>query len=82
MTNKTYVTMTDRFMSGWGLAQGKTNKLIIECDTAEQVHTIYRNANNRSEMKYVNICNKKPRYGSNVIESWKTFDELGEIWKK
>jgi hypothetical protein len=30
----------------------------------------------------VNICNKKPRYGSNVIESWKTFDELGEIWKK
>ena len=26
-----YVTMTDKFMSGWGYAAGKTNKLIIEC---------------------------------------------------
>ena len=82
MTKKIYVTMTDSFMSGWGLARGKSNKLIIECETSEQVHTVYRNAVNRSEMKYVNIRNSKPRYGSNVFESWKTFDELGDIWKK
>jgi hypothetical protein len=25
---------------------------------------------------------KKPRYGKNVLESWKTFYELGEIWKQ
>jgi len=26
-----YVTMTDKFMSGWGMAEGKTNKLVLEC---------------------------------------------------
>lgn len=73
--------MTDKFMSGWGMATGKTNKFIIICDNWEQAQTIERNANKRSEMKYVNICINKPRYKANVLESWKTFDELGQIWK-
>lgn len=80
--SKIYVTMTDKFMSGWGMAANKTNKLIIVCDTWQQAETIERNANKRSEMKYINICSNKPRYGANVLESWKTFDELGEIWKR
>ena len=29
---KYYVTMTDKFMSGWGEAAGKVNKLVIECE--------------------------------------------------
>lgn len=78
---KFYVTMTDKFMSGWGMAKGKTNKLIIECDTYEQAETISRNASKRSEMRYVNICSRKPRYGANVVESWKTWDDMGQIWK-
>lgn len=77
-----YVTMTDKFMSGWGMAQGKTNKLIVVCDTWQDAETIQRNAEKRSEMKYINVTDRKPRYGQNVLESWKTFDELGEIWKK
>lgn len=80
--SKFYVTMTDKFMSGWGLAKNKTNKLIIVCETWEQAETIERNAKKRSEMKYINICVNKPRYGDNVRESWKSFEELGEIWKK
>ena len=80
--SKFYVTMTDKFMSGWGLAEGKTNKLIIECENWEQAQTIERNAQKRSEMKYINICANKPRYRSNVRESWKTFEELGDIWKR
>lgn len=79
---KFFVTMSDKFMSGWGMAQGKTNKLIIECDTFEQAQAIERNAHKRPEMKYINICINRPRYGRNVVESWKTFDELGDIWKK
>jgi len=81
-TQKIYVTMTDRFMSGWGKAEGKTNKLIIVCDTWEQAEAIERNANKRTEMKYVNICTNKPRYGSKVVESWKQYSDMGEIWTK
>ena len=78
---KYYVTMTDKFMSGWGMAKGKTNKLIIQCETWQQAEQIERAARDRSEMRYVNICVNKPRYGSNVIESWKKWDDLGTIWK-
>jgi len=77
-----YVTMTDKFMSGWGMAKNMTNKFIVECETYQEAETIERNAQKRSEMKYINICSKKPRYGKNVLESWKTFAQLGEIWKK
>ena len=45
-----YVTMTDKFMSGWGMAQGKINKLVLECETYEDAETVYNNACNRSEM--------------------------------
>lgn len=82
-TKKIYVTMTDKFMSGWGMAQGKVSKFIIECNNWEQAETIERNARKRSEMKYINICITKPRYNSRTtVESWRTFEELGEIWKK
>lgn len=77
---KFYVTMTDKFMSGWGMAEGKTNKLIIECDTIEQALQIERAARRRSEMRYVNIRTTKPYYGSHVLESWKSWGDLGEIW--
>jgi hypothetical protein len=68
-------------MSGWGDAQGKINKFIIECETLQQAETIEKNAKKRSEMKYINICSKKPRYGKYILESWKKYDQLGSIWK-
>lgn len=77
-----YVTMTDKFMSGWGMAERKTNKFIIVCDSRKDAEVIERNAKKRPEMKYINICIKKPRYGNNVRESWETFEQLGEIWKQ
>ena len=76
-----YVTMTDKFMSGWGMAEGKTNKLIIVCETYEEAQAIERNACKRSEMRYVNITRNKPRYGRNVLESWKAYSDMGAIWK-
>jgi hypothetical protein len=76
-----YVTMTDKFMSGWGQAKNKTNKFIVICDNHEQAEQIERAARKRDEMKYINICTTKPRYGANVLESWKHFNELGEVWR-
>ena len=78
---KYYVTMTDKFMSGWGMAKDKTNKMIVVCDTWQQAEQVERAAHNRSEMKYINIRTTKPRYGSNVVQSWKTWDDLGPVWK-
>lgn len=77
-----YVTMTDKFMSGWGMAEGKTNKFIVACETYEQARNIERNAHRRSEMKHIAIRSTKPYYRGNVLPSWKTYDELGDIWKK
>jgi hypothetical protein len=79
---KYYVAMTDNFMSGWGKAQGKTNKLVIECDTYEQAALIEKNARTRSEMKYINICTKKPYYRSNVLVSMKHFSDMSGMWLK
>lgn len=77
---KFYVTMTDKYLSGWGVSEGKTNKLIIECDTIEQAEQIERAARNRSEMRYVNIRMTKPHYSAHVLETWKSWGDLGEVW--
>jgi hypothetical protein len=77
---KFYVTMTDKYLSGWGMSESKTNKLIIECETIEQAEQVERVARYRDEMRYVNIRISKPRYGANVLETWKTWNDLGPIW--
>lgn len=61
MTNKSnytspfYVTTTDKFMSNWGLAKGKINKLIFLCDSLEEAETVAAYAESRSEQKYIRI---------------------------
>ena len=66
-----YVTMTDKFMSDWGMAKGKINKLVISCDTYDEAITVANNAERRDEMKYINITSKKPYYNPNRYHvSW------------
>ena len=59
---KYWVSMTDKFLSGWGMAENKINKLVIECDSYDEALIVEANARNRSEMKYINICSTKPNY--------------------
>ena len=54
--------MTDRFLSGWGMAEKKINKLVIECRSYAEALIVKGNALSRSEMGYVNICTNKPYY--------------------
>jgi len=78
-----YVTMTDKFMSGWGMAKNKTNKYVIECETLQEALTIERNAEKRSEMKYINRTRKMPYYTpSKYVVSLEKYQNLGEMWKK
>ena len=78
---KYYVNMTDKFMSGWGPATGKVNKYCVECDTLDQAEQIERAAHQRSEMKHINICSKRPQPKANQLYSWKHYDDLGGCWK-
>jgi len=59
---KYYVTMTDKFMSGWGKAKGKINKLVFECSSYSEACIVEDNAKNRTDQKNINICTKKPYY--------------------
>lgn len=60
--SKYYVTMTDKFMSGWGKARGKTNKLVLRAKNYQEALVIARNAKDRGEMIYINITSRKPYY--------------------
>ncbi len=57
-----FVTTTDTFMSGWGKAEGLTNKLIFLCDSMDQARTVADNAEARSDQKRVKIHTKPPTY--------------------
>ena len=59
--NKFYVTMNDTFTSNLR-TDGKTDKIIIECDTVQEVETVIENAKNRTDMKYINWHYKKYPY--------------------
>lgn len=68
---KVYVTMTDKFLSGWGCAAGKVNKLVITCDSWDEARIVAANAGRRREMSYINICMRKPSYPKNrYLVSW------------
>ncbi len=71
-----YVTMTDKFLSGWGLAKGKISKVVIECETLDMAKKIYKHVGERNEMKNVNITSRKPYYTSKKYHvSLKTSEE-------
>ncbi len=61
---KYWVTCTDKFMSGWGLAKNKISKMVCTVSTyadAERVESLW---GGQSDKKYVNIRITEPRYPS------------------
>lgn len=57
-----YVSMTDKFMSGWGGAKGKIAKYVLICKNVEEANIVYDNAIHRKEMKYVSMGTAMPKY--------------------
>jgi len=57
-----YVTMTDKFLSGWGMAKGQTNKVVFCAKTYEDAKIVETNAKDRTDMKNVSIRSTKPYY--------------------
>ena len=76
VTDKWYVTMTDTFLSGWGEARGKVNKLVLECDTLQEAELVEKYARSRCDMKYISIRNTKPYYNKKrFYTSFKTKED-------
>ena len=79
---KYYVTMTDNFMSGWGRSQGLTNKYVVGTDFYDEAVKIRNAAEQRDEMKYINIVSSKPRYNPKYyLVSYTNAATLGDIWR-
>lgn len=57
-THTWLVTATDKFMSGWGKAQGGISKCAWACE-GKNVDKVERWVRARKEMKYVNVTDGK-----------------------
>ena len=76
-----YVRMTDRFMSGWGVAKALTNVMVVECPDYSSAQNVYRHALTRNEMCRMKICSTKPKPRPGILYTWKQYEDLGPIWK-
>ena len=47
--------MTDKFMSGWGEADNKINKLVFTCKDIQEARIVKDNAEHRTDQKHINI---------------------------
>ena len=54
VTHKWLITATDKFLSGWGKAEGGLSKCAWACK-GEDVDKVEKWVRSRSEMKYVNV---------------------------
>ena len=75
-----YVRMTDKFMSGWGMAEGKTSVMVVECDDWKQAEQVEKAAKRRSEMKRVAVVSHKPAKRPGILYSFKKFSDLSGPW--
>lgn len=74
-----YVTATDKFLSGWGMASGKICKRVIICETFRQAQRMADAMKNdkRSGMSYINISSRFPKYNVNRYKvCYSTYEEF------
>ena len=60
-----YVSMTDNFLSYWGKASGKIDKLVFICNTEEEANIVKFNARCYSSMSSIVVSNNKPVFPEN-----------------
>ena len=62
-----YAVATDKGMSGWGKAEGKTNIHVIPAPTYEMAEIALENLQGRSEMRRARIVSTRPRAKQGVL---------------
>ena len=64
--NEVFVTMTDKFLSGWGCAENKIAKRVVICPNRQKAELIKdRLFNPKHMMKNVNVVYNLPNYSAN-----------------
>lgn len=59
---KWYVTCTDKYLSYWGEARNKINKLVFVCDNLTEARRVESNCQKRRDFKNINLVNNRPYY--------------------
>jgi len=70
-----YVVATDRFMSGWGMATGKINILILPCQSVDEAQDVADYAYGRSDTKAVRIVQRE------LLEAYMKADPEDHLWQ-
>ncbi len=76
-----YILANDSFMSGWGGAKGKTNTVVLGCDSTLEASTVEQNALNRSDMRHVRCVGNPPRMRSHVVFSYMDKDDAARWYE-
>jgi len=80
MEHKYYVTATDKFMSGWGMASKRISKMVAICNDYKRACEIEEMWDKRNDLCRVNITPNKPYYRpSKYHTSWYDGETLSHI---
>jgi hypothetical protein len=71
--------MIDKFLSGWGKAEGKNARYIYECESYQEAEEVEAYAKSRGDQKYVRININKPSKKHNCLDMYKTKQD-SPIW--
>lgn len=58
-TEKIYVWATDKFLSGWGVAEGKIHKQVAECDNWDEANAMIDGFNSSDDFKNTGFSKKE-----------------------
>lgn len=64
-----YVTATDTYLSRWGESVGKDNRVIFPCANEDEEGLVTARLGQRTDMKRVYICSRKPKIKKGVTYS-------------
>jgi len=76
-----YVLSTDTFMSGWGPATGRTNRLILPCESREEAEDVAAYARSRTDTKDVEIVSEKPYLHRPLYRGSLDGVPVGPLWQ-
>lgn len=78
-----YVTLTDKFLSGWGKAEGKKNRLIIPTRSLREAELVKQEANTRNDFTNIEVKERIPNYDhrKNFVQV-KTREDMPKLFKK
>ena len=76
---KIYVWATDKFLSGWGVAEGKIHKQVAVCDNWDEADKIIAGFTKSNDFKSVGYSTKKPSWNQSRYTS--TF-RPGKEWTR